>query len=140
MNVIMISGRLTKKPELKQTKNGKSIADFSIAINRGVKNEEGEYITDYVNCRVWNKTAENLCNYQDKGDYILVQGRLQNDNYTDKDGNNRYVTYILAENIEFTPKKKAEQKTEPPKQESNLDNWASAKRMEIQQEDLPFFG
>lgn len=132
MNVITISGRLTKKPELKQTKNGKNITDFSIAINRGVKDTDGEYITDYVNCRVWNKVAENLCNYQDKGDYIIVQGRLQNDSYTDKDGKNRYVTYVLAENIEFTPKKK--------ENKEGKDKIESPKDIEIPDEDLPFYG
>lgn len=132
MNSISLSGRLTKKPELKQTSTSKYVSDFTLAVNRGIKNENGEYEVDFINCRCWNKTAENLCRYQDKGDYILVEGSIRYGTYTDKDGKERHTTYVLANSIEWTSKKNEKQETQS--------NWDSAKDIEIPQEDLPFYG
>lgn len=132
MNSIVISGRLTRKPELKQTKTSKYICDFSLAVNRGTKDENGEWQTDFINCRAWNKTAENLCNYQDKGDLIIVEGSIRVESYQDKDGNNRYSTYVLANNIEFTSKKQVTEKQEAQaKVENTINNWGNPKDMEI---------
>lgn len=140
MNSIVISGRLTRKPELKQTKTNKYMADFSIAVNRGTKNDDGEYEVDYINCRCWNKTAENLCNYQDKGSFIIVEGSIRVENYTDKDGNNRYTTYVLANNIEYTSKKQVSEKQEAQALAQNsINNWDSGKEIVIDPDELPFY-
>lgn len=134
MNNIILSGRLTKKPELKKTQSNKSVCEFSVAVNRGIKDEEDNYIVDFINCRVWNKLAENLCQYKDKGDYVIVQGKLYIDHYVDKDKNNRITTYVLVENIEFTPKQST-----PQKQEKAIDNWDAGKNVEIDDDMLPFY-
>ena len=140
MNNITLYKKKKKKPELKQTKTNKYMSDFSIAVNRGIKNEDGEYEVDYINCRCWNKAAENLCNYQDKGNLIIVEGSLRVENYTDKDGNNRYLTYVLANNIEYTIRKQVTEKEEAQAQaENTINNWDSAKDMDITPEDLPFY-
>lgn len=140
MNSIVISGRLTRKPELKQTKTNKYMSDFSIAVNRGTKNDDGEYEVDYINCRCWNKTAENLCNYQDKGDLIIVEGSIRVENYIDKDGNNRYLTYVLANNIEYTSKKQVSEKQEAQAlAQNNINNWDSGKEIVIDPDELPFY-
>ena len=138
MNNIIISGRLTKKPELKQTQKGKNICEFTIAVNRGIKDNNGNYISDFISCRCWNYLAENLNKYQDKGDYVIVQGKLQVDNYTDKDNKQKYITYVLAENIEFTPKKK----TDPVNNivEPEKEDILNPKNIQITDEDLPFYG
>ena len=140
MNSIVISGRLTRKLELKQTKTNKYMSDFSIAVNRGTKNDDGEYEVDYINCRCWNKTAENLCQYQDKGSYIIVEGSIRVENYTDKDGNNRYTTYVLANNIEYTSKKQVSEKQEAQALAQNsINNWDSGKEIVIDPDELPFY-
>jgi single-strand DNA-binding protein len=140
MNSIVISGRLTRRPELKQTKTNKYMSDFSIAVNRGTKNEDGDYEVDYINCRCWNKTAENLCNYQDKGDLIIVEGSIRVENYTDKDGNNKYATYVLANNIEYTSKKQVSEKQEAQALAQNsINNWDSGKEIVIDPDELPFY-
>lgn len=140
MNSIVISGRLTRRPELKQTKTNKYMSDFSIAVNRGTKNDDGEYEVDYINCRCWNKTAENLCNYQDKGSFIIVEGSIRVENYTDKDGNNRYLTYVLANNIEYTSKKQVSEKQEAQAMVQNtINNWESGKDVVIDPDELPFY-
>ena len=105
MNKVILVGRLTRDPELRYTANNKAVCDFTIATNRPVV-RDGEKVADFINCRVWNKTAENLVKYQTKGNLIAVIGRMQVDNYTDKDGNNRYNTYLLVEELEYLQSKK----------------------------------
>lgn len=138
MNKVFLAGRLTRKPELKQTKNGKNVSDFSLALNRGIKDEDGNEQVDFINCRCWNKVAENLCKYQDKGSFVIVEGSIRVDSYNDKNGDIKYITYIMVENIEFTPKQTSK-KQEQPKQEKPIDNWASAKDIDEDSMELPFY-
>lgn len=105
MNKVFLIGRITKDLELRATKTGKSICDFSLAINRQAR-KDGERIADFIKCRVWNKTAENLVKYQSKGSLISVSGRIQIETYQDKEGNNRYNTYVLVEELEYLQSKK----------------------------------
>lgn len=96
-------GRLTAKPELRYTNSNKAVCEFNIAINR-----IGQEQTDFITCQVWNKAAENLTQYQDKGSLIAVSGTLRVDRYQDKEGNTRYKTYVLVSNIEYLGTKKEE--------------------------------
>lgn len=99
MNKCIITGRLTKAPELKYTASNKAVCEFTIASNRPVV-KDGQKEADFVNCQAWNKTAENLAKYQDKGSLIAVYGSYTTDTY-EKDGEKRYKTYILVNEIEF---------------------------------------
>lgn len=110
MNTIFLIGRLTRRPELKYTSSNKAVCDFSIAVNRNYTNENGEREADFINCQVWNKQAENLCKYQDKGNQIAVDGNLRVQSYDDKDGNKRYSTFVLVNNIEYLESKKNDTK------------------------------
>lgn len=105
MNKVFLIGRITKELELKTTNSGRSICDFGLAINRPF-NKDGERVADFINCRVWGRTAENLVKYQNKGNLISVIGRLQVDKYQDKEGNNRYMSYVLVEELNYLEKKK----------------------------------
>ena len=105
MNKVILTGRLTRDPELRYTANNKAVCDFTIATNRPVV-RDGERVADFINCRVWNKTAENLDKYQAKGNLIAVVGRMQVDSYKDKDGNTRYSNYVLVEDLEYLGRKK----------------------------------
>lgn len=107
MNKVILIGRITKDLELRATKTGKSICDFSLAINRQVR-KDGERIADFIKCRVWNKTAENLVKYQAKGSLISVAGRIQVEAYIDKEEKTRYNTYVLVEELEYLQSKKEE--------------------------------
>lgn len=109
MNLITLTGRLTRKPELKNTTSGKSVCDFSIAVSRNYTNEDGKKEADFINIQVWDKQAENLCKYQDKGNSIAVVGSIRTRQYDDEKGNKRYVTYVLANNIEYLSSKKNEE-------------------------------
>jgi len=105
MNKCIITGRIASNLELRATTTGKSICEFRIATNRPVT-RDGERVTDFINCRVWNKQAENLVKYQAKGNLIAVIGRMQIDSYKDKEGNNRYNNYVLVEELEYLGTKK----------------------------------
>ena len=98
MNKAILTGRIATNLELKQTSTGKNICEFRLATNRPT-NRDGERVADFINCRVWNKPAENLVKYQTKGNLIAVIGRMQVDIYQDKEGNNRYNNYLLVEEM-----------------------------------------
>lgn len=108
MNKAIITGRIASNLELRATSTGKSICDFRIATSRPVV-RDGEKVTDFLNCRVWNKLAENLVKYQTKGNLIAVIGRMQVDTYQDKNGNNKFNNYILVEELEYLETKKKEE-------------------------------
>lgn len=100
LNKSFIMGRLTSKPELKYTNSNKAYTRICVAVKRM---SDG---TDFVNVVVWNKQAENVCNYLDKGSMVLVEGCISMSNYEDKDGNNRTSFEIMAQNINFLDRKK----------------------------------
>lgn len=101
MNKVILIGRLTRDPELRQTPSGVANAQFSIAVNRNFKNRDGVVEADFFNVVVWNKPAENIAKYCSKGTQVCVEGRLQTRNYDAQDGTKRYVTEVIANNVEF---------------------------------------
>ena len=101
MNKVFLIGRLTRDPELRYTGNNTAVASFSIAVNRNFTNQQGEREADFFNVTVWRKQAENVKNYLSQGSQVAVEGRLQTRNYEDKDGQKRYVTEVVADNVEF---------------------------------------
>lgn len=114
LNQINIMGRLTKDPELRRTGSGTAVASFTIACDRDFRNKEsGEKETDFIDCVAWGSTAEFLEKYFSKGRMIVVSGRLQKRNYTDKDGNKRYATEVVADSVYFGDSKKEDTQSAP---------------------------
>lgn len=136
MNNIVLIGRITKEPELRTTSTGKSVTNFNIAVNRPVSFEDAQQV-DFINIQVWNKQAENLCKYQDKGSQIAVEGALRIDNYTDKNGDVKYKTYVLANNIMYLDNKKSNEPTLEENTES-VDVEFNDDEMILTDDDLPF--
>jgi len=101
MNRCILIGNLTKDPELRSTPNGVSVCSFSIGVSRRFSNQNGERETDFFNIIVWRKQAENAAKYLRKGSQVAVSGQIQNRSYDDKDGNKRYITEIIAEEVQF---------------------------------------
>ena len=97
MNKIFLIGRITKDLELRSTKSGNSVCEFTLAVNRDKEK------TDFITCQVWNKQAENLCKYQGKGSLISVVGELRIDSFEVKE-EKRHKTYVLVNQIEFLQK------------------------------------
>lgn len=101
MNKVVLIGRLTRDPELRTTPSGVSAANFSLAVNRNFRNKEGGIDADFFNITAWRRQAENISKYCMKGSQVCVEGRLQTRNYEAQDGTRRYVTDIVADNVEF---------------------------------------
>lgn len=108
MNKVILMGRLTRDPEVRysQGSNQTSVARFSIAVDRRFK-RDGEPDADFFNCTAFGKQAEFVERYLHKGVKILVTGRIQNDNYTNKDGQMVYNVRVMVDEIEFAESKNA---------------------------------
>lgn len=139
MNKVILIGRIPKDIESKLTTNQKQYCMFSLAVQREFKNPDGEYDSDFINCKAFGNTAELLSNYCRKGDRISVEGRIQNNNY-EKDGKKIYSTEIIVEKIGFLEPKKTTAKQETQKQQEVVEDPFKdfADEIEISDDDLPF--
>jgi single-strand DNA-binding protein len=156
MNRVCLVGRLTKDPtcEYVNTNNG-SVARsrFTIAVDRGFSsnNQDGKNTADFITIVAWRKQAENVTKFQKKGNQIAVDGRIQVDNYTNKDGNQVWTTYVVADNIQFLDKKGEgssanfdDSSVTPSDFSSDSDNggasvWDAGSNIEIDPDELPFY-
>ncbi|MGN1222639.1 MAG: single-stranded DNA-binding protein [Christensenellales bacterium] len=105
MNKAIIIGNLTRDPELTQTTSGISVCRFSVAVPRKFTNSEGERETDFLNVVAWRNLADNCHKYLKKGSKAAVTGSIQTRTYDAQDGSKRYVTEIVAEEVEFVGSK-----------------------------------
>ncbi len=101
LNIVAVMGRLARDPEMRQTTTGKSVASFTIACDRKRKDANGQSLCDWLNIVAWDKTAEFVCKYFQKGSMIAIDGRLQSRSYQDKNGQNRTAVEIVANNVNF---------------------------------------
>ena len=136
MNKVILTGRLTKELVLEHTKQGTPLCQFTIATNRPVI-RDGKRETDFITCIIWNKLAENLVKYQRKGNLLGIQGELRVDTY-ESDGQRKYKSYVLGEEVEYLESKK-----DMTKDEEVDFNKVSAKtnreeQITITDSDLPF--
>ena len=104
MNRVCLIGRITKDLELRQTTSGKSVCEFTIAVNRDKDN------ADFITVQVWNEVAENLAKYQKKGNLLGIEGQLRVDTFERTDGTRGYKTYVYASKIEYLSSKEEEKK------------------------------
>lgn len=112
MNTVILMGRLTRDPEIRYSSGDAStaIAHYSLAVDRRFK-REGQPDADFFDCVVFGRQAEFAEKYLRKGTKMVIQGRLQNDNYTDRDGRKVYRNQIVVENQEFAESKAASQQS-----------------------------
>ena len=101
INKSIIIGRLTRDPELRHMQNGVAVTNFTVAVQRSFKNSQGEYEADFIPVVTWRGLAENCGKYLVKGRQVAVAGRIQTRSYDDKDGIRRYVTEIVADEVQF---------------------------------------
>ena len=108
LNKAVIMGRLTRDPEVKKTQSGVSVCSFSVACDRDIVDKDsGERNVDFINVTAWRNTADFVGKYFTKGRMAVVIGRIQVRNYTDKDGNKRTATEIVADSVYFGDSKKS---------------------------------
>ena len=101
MNKVFLIGRLTRDPELRYTGSNIPVATFSLAVNRNFTGQSGEREADFISIVVWRKQAENVKNYLTQGSQVAIDGRIQTRTYDGEDGKKRYVTEVVADNVEF---------------------------------------
>jgi len=100
-NKVILIGRLTNDPEIRTTNNGLKIAQFTVAVDRPFgKNENGEKKTDFFRCKAWRQKADFVEQYIGKARLVCIEGRIELNDYTDKEGQKRYITEIDVANIE----------------------------------------
>ena len=120
-NRVILMGRLTRDPELRTTQSGISMCRFGIAVDRRFVKQGEERQADFFEVTCWRQTAEFVCKYFTKGRPILVEGSVQNDNYTDNNGVKHYSTAIIADQVNFCGDKRSENGggTQPYNQQYN---------------------
>ena len=112
LNHIVIMGRLPRDPELRRTGSGIAVASFTVAVDRDFGGRDGgEKETDFIDCVAWRQTGEFLSKYFTKGSMIVVSGRLQIRNWTDKEGNKRRSAEVVADNVYFGESKRGSEGT-----------------------------
>ncbi|MGI6587973.1 MAG: single-stranded DNA-binding protein [Peptococcia bacterium] len=130
LNRAILIGRLTKDPELRYTPNGVAVASFTLAVNRSFLNQQGEREADFIPIVVWRKQAENCANYIGKGSLVAVEGRIQVRTYDAKDGQRRWVTEVIADNVRFLDKRENNNNTQ------GIGSVGS--EVEFTEDDIPF--
>ena len=150
LNVVAIMGRLAADQQLRQTTTGKNVASFRIACDRGRRDANGQSQADWLDVVAWDRTAEFVCKYFQKGSLIAIDGRLQSRSYQDKNGNNRTSVAVVADNINFAgskgtskpvdeggeaaPRSDAWPKADPPANYGGVDDFSVID----DSDDLPF--
>ena len=109
INNVTLIGRLTKDVELKYTPANQAVAQFTLAVNRTFKNANGERESDFINCVIWRKSAENFANFAKKGALVSITGRIQTRNYENQQGQRVYITEVIAENFQMLESRNQQQ-------------------------------
>lgn len=112
MNTFIGIGRLTNKPELRYTTSNIATTRFTLAVKRNMPNKEGNYDSDFISCVAYNKTAELISKYLDKGSQIAIRGHIQTGSYDGADGKKVYTTDVVVDEIKFLDTKKKEENKE----------------------------
>lgn len=132
MNKIILMGRLTANPEMKQTPSGTAVAVFTIAVNRRFA-KDGQQQADFIRCTAWRQQAEFICKYFEKGSMICVVGNIQTRSWDGQDGKKQFATDVMIEEVYFAGEKK--------EQESSVDSsWGDFEAVvgETAEDELPF--
>ena len=148
MNSVNLIGRLCKEVDLRKTQNGKSVVQFTLAVNRLVKTQ-GQPDADFINCVAWNKAADNMAQYLHKGSLIGITGSLQTRNYKNNQGQKVYATEVICNNVQFLEPKSdttsqnpyGQQNTYGTQQKSAMApkyDYMQGESLEITDDELPF--
>lgn len=99
INAVALTGRLTGDIDLRYTQGGTAVGSFRLAVDRNFTNAQGERESDFINCVIWRKSAENFANFTRKGSLVGVQGRIQTRTYDNNSGERVYVTEVVVDNF-----------------------------------------
>ena len=136
MNKVILVGNMVANPEYQTTASGISLCRFRIAVQRKFKNEKGEYESDFISVVAWRGTADFVSKYLHKGNKVGVTGSLQTRTYDAQDGTKKYVTEVVADEVEsYTPKSENENK---PKTDAAAKQEVMQSFEPIESDNLPF--
>lgn len=130
MNKIILSGRLTEAPVVRYTTTGKVVCQFTLAVQRGFKNPEGNYDADFIQVVLWGPAGERLGNTVTKGQRIIVEGRLQIRSYKTKNNTTRWITEVISNTFEYAESK--------PQSTADFGNEFGEKKNVPFDEEIPF--
>ena len=144
INRVVLVGRLTRDPEMRYTQSGIAVARFTLACDRPFTGQDGKKETDFIDCTVWRKQAENVAQYLKKGNMAGVDGRLQISSYEGQDGTKRQRAEVVADSVRFLEPKGQGQSSAPSQPKTAKDSDAFSDpfghggKIDIQDDDLPF--
>lgn len=144
LNKVLLLGNLGQQPEIKKTTSGMSVCTLSIATNDRRKDDAGSWqnIVEWHNVVTFGSTAENCAKYLNKGSSVLVEGKIQTRKWQDKEGNNRYTTEIIANNVQFIGAKGSSasiiREDMDGFESSNYDYKDSSPKLGLTDDDIPF--
>ena len=119
INRAVLTGRITRDPELRYTQNGTAIVQFTLAVDRQFRNQGREREADFINCVIWRKSAENFANFTHKGSKIGVDGRIQTRSYENQQGNRVYVTEVIVDSFALLDSLQDSQQGSAPQNQNN---------------------
>lgn len=119
INRAVLTGRITRDPELRYTQNGTAVVQFTLAVDRQFRNQDGEREADFINCVIWRKSAENFANFTHKGSKIGVDGRIQTRSYENQQGNRVYVTEVIVDSFALLDSLQDSQQGSAPQNQNN---------------------
>lgn len=142
INSVCLMGRLTYEPELRMTPSGVAVISFQVACDRNYQKSGEERKADFIDVTAWRQTAEFVSRYFHKGSMIAVQGSIQTENYTDKDGNKRKQVQVVADQVSFCGSKAetgigAQSFTQPAPSYASADN-SDFEEIIDDDDELPF--
>ncbi len=142
MNKCMFVGNVVREPELAETSSGISVCSFTIAVNRPYANADGDRDADFINIVAWRGLGENCAEYLTKGSKVAICGSLQTRSYEDKEGNKRYVSEIVASDVEFIKTNKSTEEQAKPSKNANTEAKGVQTKMKLtpveDDSELPF--
>lgn len=139
LNQIFIMGRLARDPEVRHTQSGVTVCSFTLAVDRDIKDKQtGERKTDWIPVTAWRGTGELVSRYLHKGDSIVVVGRLEIQEWTDRQGNKRTTPNVSAENVYFTGGRRQETAQSYQQQEHEDQQEQNFEYLDDNQTELPF--
>ena len=137
INRVVLVGRMTRDPELRRTGQGDAVTSFTLAVNRNYTSRDGQQQTDFINCVVWRKPAENVERYCSKGSLVGVEGRIQTRSYDNAQGQKVYVVEVICDSVQFLETKAARERAQSQvqmQQPQSNDNFYDTKTVELEKE------
>ena len=145
INSVALTGRLTRDVDLRYTQSGIAVGSFNLAVDRQFRSANGERETDFINCQIWRKSAENFANFTHKGSLVGIEGHIQTRTYDNSQGQKVYVTEVIVENFALLePKKNGQGESQgnnsqqPPAGQNSAPTPNNGRPIDIDDSDLPF--